>query len=352
MNWNEFYQAVNAGDIAPVYLFTGPEQYVKAEALQRLRDKLLPVGLEVLNESVMEGVTAQQITDAAETLPVMCDRRLVVVRDWAPLMSGKSKNEEAEVAWIQNWLQNPAPGCTLVFYMRESADGKKKLTAALRKQAAAVDFELLADPDIYKWCQRELKGQGKKMGRPAVNTLTFMAGRELIRLRGELDKLTAYVGDRAEITEADVKAIVPPSLEYNVFELMNHLLGGDMLNAQRTVNSLAQGGQTAMGILAMLIRQLRQLAHMKCALDAGETALSVQQALKMHPYAAKQTARQCARLSADWLKDLYDAGVASDFAVKSGRLRDQDALNGMLFKIGLGTGAGGRSSNGAERGMK
>ena len=336
MNWNEFYQALKDGDIAPVYLFTGPEQYVKAEALQKLRTKLLPPGLEMLNESILEGAAAQQITDACETMPMMCDRRLVVVRDWAPLLSGKSKNEDAEVQWIEKWLDNPAPGCALVFYMRESADGKKKLTGVLNKRAVTVNFELLSDAELTKWCQARLKPQGKKLDRAAMSTLTFMAGRELIRLNGELDKLAAYVGpEQSVITEADVKAVVPASLEYNVFELMNHLLAGDMMKAQQTVNSLLQGGQNAMGLVAMLTRQLRQMAHMKCALDAGDNVVSVQQTLKLHPYAAKQVARQCARQSADRLTALYRFGVDTDYAVKSGRLRDQDALNAMLFRIGL-----------------
>lgn len=336
MNWNEFYQALKDGDIAPVYLFTGPEQYVKAEALQKLRTKLLPPGLEMLNESILEGAAAQQITDACETMPMMCDRRLVVVRDWAPLLSGKSKNEDAEVQWIEKWLDNPAPGCALVFYMRESADGKKKLTGVLNKRAVTVNFELLSDAELTKWCQARLKPQGKKLDRAAMSTLTFMAGRELIRLNGELDKLAAYVGpEQSVITEADVKAVVPASLEYNVFELMNHLLAGDMMKAQQTVNSLLQGGQNAMGLVAMLTRQLRQMVHMKCALDAGDNVVSVQQTLKLHPYAAKQVARQCARQSADRLTALYRFGVDTDYAVKSGRLRDQDALNAMLFRIGL-----------------
>ena len=335
MNWSEFFQSVDAGDIAPVYLFTGPEEYVKLEGLARLREKLLPPGLEALNDAVMEGVTAQQITDAAETMPMMAERRIVTVRDWAPLLSGRSANEEREVEWMQRWLENPAPGCVLVFYMRQSADGKKKLTATLRKKAAVVDFELLSDTDLGKWCGKKLKAQGKRINARALGTLTFMAGRELTRLNGELDKLSAYLGDRSEITEADVRAIVSASLEYNVFELMNHLLSGDMLKAQQTVNSLMQGGQNPIGILAMLTRQLRQMTHMKCALDAGEPAQVVQDRLKMHPYAARQTARQCARLDQAWLRELYEGCVDSDFAVKSGRMRDQDALNAMLFRIGL-----------------
>ena len=163
-----------------------------------------------------------------------------------------------------------------------------------------------------------------------------MAGRDLTRLTGELDKLAAYVGDeRTEITEADVREIVPASLEYNIFELLNSLLAGDMKKGWQTVNSLLQGGQTTMGMLAMLTRQIRQLAHMKCALDAGTPVQVVQQQLKLHPYAAKQTARQCAKLSAEWLTGLYEKCVDLDYRVKSGRLRDRDALDSLILEIGL-----------------
>ena len=336
MTWNEFYQALKANDIAPVYLFVGPEVLVKREALEALRKKLLPPGLEALNDATLEGATAQQITDACETMPMMCEKRIVTVRDWAPLMPGKAKNEEAEAERMQKWLENPPATCALVFYMRGEMDGRKKLPSLLKKKAVVVDFQLLTDAELSRWCARKLKPLGKRLSPAALNTLTYMAGRELTRLTGEVDKLAAYLGDeREEITDADVRAIVPASLEYNVFELLNALLAGDMKKGQQTVNSLMQGGQNAVGILSMLTRQIRQLAHMKCALDAGTPVQVVQQQLKMHPYAAKQTARQCARLSADWLTALYEKCVASDFDVKSGRLRDRDALDALVIEIGL-----------------
>lgn len=336
MKWNEFYQSLTHDNLAPVYVFTGPEEYVKREALDALRKKLLPAGLEQLNDAILEGVTAQQITDAAETMPMMCDRRIVTVRDWAPLMSAKSKNEDAEVAWMQKWLDNPAESCVLIFYMRMELDGRKKMSSLLKKKACVVTFDLLTDSELSKWCTQRLKPYGKKLSTSALPTLTFMAGRELTRLSGELDKLAAYLGDqRDEITSEDIHAIVSASLEYNVFELLNHLLAGDMAKAQSTVNSLLQGGQNPVGLLAMLTRQIRQLAHMKCAMEVGLPVQNIQEQLKMHPYAARQTARQCAGLSSDWLIDLYKACVASDFAIKSGRLRDQAALDAILLKIGL-----------------
>ena len=94
MNWNDFFTKLSAGSVENAYLFTGPEDFVKREALEKLRAALLPQGLEALNENILEGTDAAHIVEAAETLPMMCDRRLVVVRDWGPLMGGKSRDEE------------------------------------------------------------------------------------------------------------------------------------------------------------------------------------------------------------------------------------------------------------------
>lgn len=333
MTWSVFFQNVKAGTLERVYLFTGPEEWIKREALDALRARLLPPGLEQLNDATMEGTTAQQIIDAAETMPMMCEQRIVTVRDWAPLLPGKVKNEEAETEQLQRWLENPPESCVTVFYMRTDPDGRKKATTLLKKKAATVVFDYLNDAELSKWVNRRLRPLDKKLTRTALSTLSFMAGRDLTRLSTELDKLVAYAGDRAEITEDDVREIVPASLEYNVFELVNRLLEGKIDEAQRMVNTLLQSGQTTIGLLAMLTRQLRQLAHMRLALDAGESIESVQNLLKMHPYAAKQTAKLCRSRSAAIFQTLFEACVDMDYDIKSGRLRDNMALEAILLKI-------------------
>lgn len=333
MTWNDFFQSIKSGAPDRVYLFTGPEEWIKNEALESLRAQLLPPGLEQLNDLTLEGVSAQQIIDAAETMPMMCERRIVTVRDWAPLLPGKSKSEESEAERIQKWLDNPPESCVTIFYMRSEPDGRKKATSQMKKKATVVQFDFLTDAELTKWAARRLKPFRKKIGAPAVTALAFMAGRDLTRLAGELDKLAAYTEERAEVTEEDVRAIVSASLEYNVFELLNRLLERNLGEAQRMTNNLLQNGQHAVGILAMLTRQLRQLAHMRLALDSGKSVQEVQDLLKMNPYAAKQVARQCRGLRAEALKALYESCVALDFDVKSGRLRDSVALDAALIKI-------------------
>ena len=333
MNWSDFFQAIKAGDVPNLLLFAGPEEYLKREAIGALRASLLPPGLEELNEQVLEGADARTILDAADTMPMMCDRRIVIVRDWAPMMPGKSKNEESDVSLIEKWIQNPPPGCVTIFTFRGDPDKRKKATNLLSKAATVVDFDYLTDPQLKQWANRRLKPYGKKIAPDALSALVFMAGRELTRLSGEIDKLAAYTDKADTVLIADVQAIVPPSLEYNVFELMNRLLDGNLGEAEKMLANLLQNGQNPVGILAMLSRQLRQLTHMRLALDAGKPVLTVQEALKLHPYAAKQLARQAKLRPAEALHALFEEAIEYDFQIKSGRLRDSEALGALMIKI-------------------
>ena len=335
MKWNELLEQIDQGDIRPLYLFTGPENYVKNEAVQALRRKLLPEGLEELNETVLEGADALQIISAAETLPMMCDRRLVVVRDWGPLLSGKSQNEADEVQRLAAWLEDPPETCALVFYMRGEPDGKKKLTALLKKRAACVSFDPLTDAEIARWAAQRLRPLKKRISNAAVGQLTLAAGRELSRLIGELEKLAAYVGERSDITEKDVEAVVAPSLEYQVFVMIDRLLAGNMAEARALLKAALESGENSFGIIATLTRQFRSMTHIKLALEAGGTADSVKDALKLNPRAVPILVRQTRAFKPDQLLALYRELLNADYAIKSGRLREDEALDMVFLKIGM-----------------
>ena len=333
MNWNDFYKSVKAGQYQSVYLFTGPEEHNKREALEALRRALLPAGLEQLNEAVLDGADAQTIIDSAETLPVMCDRRIVVVRDWAPLTSGKSRNEESEAERMLKWLQDPPDTCCLVFYMVLELNGKKKLASALKKLDGYVEFEYLSGPTLSKWCAQQLKPLGKRIRQDAIDEMTLMAGSDLTRLYGELAKLAAYVGDAPEIGVSDVRAVVTPSPEYSVFMILDHLLAGRLAEATQVVNSVLLTEPSPMRIIYLIGSQLRLDAHMKYAMEGGGNLPEVQKALNINSGRAWHIKKQIAPVKAEMLQALYLACVDTEYAIKSGSVQDRAALNALLMKI-------------------
>ena len=98
MDRKEFARQVKEGGVRGAYLFEGPEENIKAAALSQLRKALLPEGLEELNESVMDAPSADELIAAAETLPFLADKRLVVVRDH-PALSGRQEAFSAQCCW-------------------------------------------------------------------------------------------------------------------------------------------------------------------------------------------------------------------------------------------------------------
>ena len=79
-----------------MYLFYGPEAYIRKSALAALEKKVLMPGLESMNRTVMNAPSAQAVIENCETLPMMSDYRLIIVRDCALLTSGKAKDEAQE----------------------------------------------------------------------------------------------------------------------------------------------------------------------------------------------------------------------------------------------------------------
>jgi len=333
MDWNDFFKSVKDGRWQSVYFFTGPEELTKREALAALRRAILPPGLEQLNDATLEGVGAQAIIDSAETLPVMSERRIVVVRDWPPLVSGKSKNEEAEVERMLNWLKDVPDTSIVVFYMTVEPDGRKKLTGALKKREGYVEFTHLSGAALQKWCAQQLKPLGKRISSDAVNEMTLMVGQDLTRISGELKKLAAYIEDAPEIQVPDVQAIVSPSPEYSVFMILDHLLEGKVAEATRIVNSVLQTEPSVIRIISLFSNQLRIDTHIKYALDARSSMPEVYKALGITEYRARHVQRQVRSITAEALKERYLACVEADYAIKSGRVKDHAALDALMLKI-------------------
>ncbi len=333
MRWDTFFEEVRSGAFRQAYLFGGPEAYVKQEALAKLREAMLPVGLEALNETVFEGARAERIIEATETLPVMCDRRLVVVKDFAPLMGGKARDEESEAQQIIAWLEKPCDSCVLVFYMREEYDKRKKLAHAL--QSALVSFDQLTDAEMRKWIAAKLKPLYKTMSVEAIRHLLLTAGWELTKLEGELSKLVAYAGARPSIEIEDIEAIVSPSTEYGAFDMINKLFDGDSAGAYDTLALMLERGTNRIAVLASITRQMRGMTFLRVAAESGDRAEDVGRTLALNPYAAKIMAQKARAFDAPTLEALYEACIDADYAVKSGRARDQAALDHLFIKISL-----------------
>ena len=296
MNHTAFFEQVKKGNIQPVYLMEGTEEYIKQQAVRQLCTKLLPAGLEELNLTDLTDPEADALIAAAETLPFMADRRIVIIRECSLLTAGKKAENEDKAAQIAEYVERIPPTACVVFFVKGKADGRKKLYTLLKKKNAIVDFSPMSDAECADWARRTMARMGKQMTPRTADKLVFTVGRDAALLKQEMEKLAAYLADRPEVTEADIDAICTRSTECTVFQMVDAQVAGRNDVAFGLLKDMVRAGEDRIGILAMLLRQYRILYHMRSLMDERAPQQSQASLLGIPPFAVSRTQQQARRI--------------------------------------------------------
>ena len=190
--------ALEQGNFDRTYLFHGDDDYLKEEKVRALIERATEPGTRDFNLEVRRCAEsdAGALGVALDSLPMMADRRVVVLRDVTLL-----KKDARAV--LTKYLERPAPDTVLVMV----AGAGTKPEAAWLEHSTAVDFRSLTDGELSKWVAQRAATLGVKIDERAAELLCTATGNDLALLSGEIDKLRSYTNGE-EIDEAAIEAIV------------------------------------------------------------------------------------------------------------------------------------------------
>ncbi len=332
MNFNEFFESVKAGQTGTLYLMEGTEEYIKEQAIARLRDKLLAQGMEAINFNELSNPAVDELIAAAETIPFLSDMRIVLVKD-CDLLAVGDKGGEDKLEQILTYLNKRSPTTCLIFSVKGKADGRRKLYLELKKKNAVVDFSPMEDAEAARWAVRTMRAMGKQMPPAVAQKLVFTVGRDASLLRQEMDKLFAYAGERDMIADEDIDAICVRTLECTVFQMVDAQAAGHTHDACRLLNTVLEGGEDRFMVLSMLLRQYRILYHARCLLEERTPASALPGLLGIPPFAVARTQAQARMHTRETLKAAYDYLYDLEFSLKSGRISQEGCAETALFQL-------------------
>ena len=273
---SKFASEVAVDQIAPLYLLLGEEQYLAERALREicstLDESLRPFNLSVFSIGADNGtgskITAAMVIDAANQMPMMAPRRIVVVREF-----DKIKEDEQEL--VLAYLNNPSPTTTVVF-RAITLDKRRKVSATLLKSCEVVTFDRLDEGHAVNWAQDYLKPLGCRIEHEALRMLVGLTGTGLTRLANELDKLAAYSGGGIIDSEA-VQQLVPRAREHAGWELWDAIAARDRKRALRLMQRMLDDSDP-LPILGALASFYRKLIRGKEVIEAGGSKFDVSKA--------------------------------------------------------------------------
>lgn len=253
--------------LGPLYLLLGPERYLRGTAVELIANaSLSETMLREFNEFSFTLLfdPVQSAVAAAEQLPMMSNRRVVKIRDFAKL-------READEQVLISYLKNPVPSTTMIL-VADELDKRKGLSKALLESCTVVDFSPLKDPEAKSWCESRLKELKTTADAQVLNEIVRLVGTDIQTLSTELDKLASAAIDTHKISLELVDDLIGRSRELSNFELADHLLAKNRKRALETLYRLLDDGAEPVMLVGLIASNYHRLALGKDLLARGGPA--------------------------------------------------------------------------------
>jgi DNA polymerase-3 subunit delta len=259
-----------------IYLIVGDDDAemsrLSADVSALVEDELRAFNLERMYAGE-KGVTTASIVESARTLPMMADRRVIVVlraeRILKPKRRGKdeepddSEEPPGDTDVLDAYVKRPEPLTTLVF-VASDVDRSRRLYKSIQKHATIVEcWGLKGGKDArvdLRQVARTAEGlvrqavtdAGQQIDPAAARLIADRAGTDIATLRGDVERLLMYAAGKPKIDLRDAQEVVSAETAQDDWAVTNAIQRGDAAEALRQVALALESG----GVPYMILGQL------------------------------------------------------------------------------------------------
>ncbi|MCM1035174.1 MAG: DNA polymerase III subunit delta [Paludibacter sp.] len=245
--YNEVISALQKQHYAPVYFLYGEEPYYIDLVADYIENNVLDPMNREFDQTIIYGKDYERdmapIISAARRYPMMAQQQVIIVK---------------EAQNIKNWeplgiyLKQMMPTTLLVFcYKYGTPDKRQKVFKELEKAGGIMmESAKVRDYKIQAWIADYIKewnaqkGQQIHIDEKIVALLAESLGNDLQRIVNELQKLVhGLPSGETRITAEIVERNIGISKDFNIFELEDALIKGDIQKANRIVKYFAESKQ-------------------------------------------------------------------------------------------------------------
>ena len=307
------------GSLDPVYVLVGTERLLIERAVDAVRKAIDEMGAPGFNVELFDGkgLEAARVTSAARTLPMMAEKRFVLVRRFDAM----SPTEQSHLA---AYVDDPSDTACLVL-TAEKVDGRSKLAKAAKKQGFLIEAKPLRGQELREFIRAEAASRDHTIEPRAVEALLDAVGDDLAAIDDAIERLSLFVGPGQRIdADAVIQCVTRIRVE-SIWSLVDAIGMKDRRKGIAAAQSLLDDREPPLRLLAMVARQLRIVARMREALSEGLRPQEAAKRAGAPPFKASDLTESARRFTADSLGDAFAVIADTDRALK-GSKRPPDVI--------------------------
>ena len=282
---------LNRSAAKSVYLIVGEDEYQVSETARKTADRLCPPGDRVFGLEIIEGCVGtieesvaalRRCIEALRTVGFLGGRKVVWLKDASFFAAQSELGDSAAVKEAAGDLAGLIagglpPGQVLLI----SAAKVFKASAFFKACRAAGDVQEFEIPDqVYKVEQmararavEAFQKAGLRVGQTVLEEFLDRVGTDTRQMLREVEKLDVYLGERREVENEDVRAIVSVSRAAIAWDLADALRPGNVTPALKLLKQLMFQGENHVGLMFGLENRVRELLFYREMLDRGLISL-------------------------------------------------------------------------------
>lgn len=280
-------------ELRPLYVLTGDEPLSMMEGVDAIRRSARAQGYdERLSFTAERTFNWQQLAASSHAISLFASRRLLELH----IPSGKPGNEGSKA--LQEYCNSlPIDTVTVITLPRLDGPGQKSAWfTALEKSAVVVPLQAIDITRLPHWIGHRLQAQGQQTDAATLEFLANQVEGNLLAAHQEIQKLGLLFPHGTLDAEAVREAVLNVS-RYDVFQLGDALLAGDVVRTAKILQGLEAEGVQPLALLGVLAWLLRGVTRVKLAESRGENLASAMQQAKIWGDRQAQVKRMLARVS-------------------------------------------------------
>lgn len=307
--------------IEPAYLLMGVDEFLLSSAYN-LIVKYSGMLMEDLNLIKFgEGIIdMKDVVRALNTLPVFCDKKIVYLD-----IRMSKLNELKNIKDLQEYLECPNMSSVLIVNLG-SNDIK-----FIDKNIESIDCNRLGINIVSLKIKQIANMSNKNISEETIKLLYDYTLGDLAKITVELNKLISYVGDKDSIEISDIKELVTPSLEYQVFELTDALAKKNSIRVYQIISDMKAKKDEFRTLPAIIFSHFRRLFMV--ALNQDKNRMELSKLLGVKEYAVKMSMQQAGLFSKSQLKKINELLSQVDFDLKQSNMSIDNAVGLIVLKI-------------------
>ena len=324
MKTSELDKELAKGKIRPAYLLAGEEPLLRDDALLAVRSAVLDGSADDFNLDRLDGrsISLNQLYDSVRALPVMAQRRLVILSEPETARGAAGKKIGTALAELVTELADQNE--TILVVTAAKVDKRLSWVKAFKAPAVVVDC---APPKgakaLASFIAEEALAQGIAYESGVPEMLADRIGPRLLMLRQELSKIALFAGAGERVSRDHVAQSTSHIAEESIWDLMDAIGDGRGALALMLLSRMVGMGAPAPVVLASLASHFRKLSRLR---TGG--------VVPGPPFVVKKLQHQARRFTANRLLRCLEAIHDTDTALKgAGTLPPNMALERLV--VGL-----------------